>query len=278
MKLRLDNRVAIVTGAGHGMGRATAIFLAEQGARVVVNDLGCEVDGSGYSASPAAEVADEINKTGGYAVPNHQSVATMDGAKDIVESALINFNRVDILVNAAAILRQDLVVDITEPDWDIQMATNLKGHFSCIKAALPHMMEQKYGRIINFSSAAAMGDPGDAAYGASKAGVLGLTRSLANEVKDYGITVNAIMPVARTRMYDFAGPGKVATDQPPERIAPLVAYLASDKAGNITGKTLAMRLKGMIQLICDPHAVQGVYKETPWTVEDIHNVMGQLLN
>lgn len=285
MTLRLDTRVAVVTGAGRGMGRATALFLAKQGAKIVVNDLGCEVDGGGASTSPASDVAEEIIRSGGTAVANHQSVATMEGANDIVNCALKHFGRIDILVNVAAIAKLGMVVNMAESDWDLQAAANLKGSYACIKAALPHMMAQKYGRIINFSSGAAMGSAGAVAYGATKAGVLGITRALAKEVRDYGITVNALMPVANTRTFlgywvdnSQSQSDMVVTDQPPETIAPLVAYLASERAARITGNTLSMRFKGTIQRICDPHVVQTIYKETPWTVDDIDRVIGQLVS
>ena len=285
MTLWLKNRVAIVTGAGRGIGRATAILLAKEGARVVVNDLGCEIDGSGVSGGPADSVVEEIRKLGGDAVTNYASVVTIDGAKNIAQCALDNFGRIDILVSLAGVDRGKAFVDTTEEDFDILIATHLKGHFGYLKAVLPHMIAQKYGRIVNISSGAVLGTIGEVVYGAVKSAILGLTRGLAKEVKEYGITVNAIMPAARTRMTAAAAssaavkqPSGIGSDQPPETIAPLIAYLASERAGKITGRTIALRCARTVQLMSDPTAVGSAYTAgEAWTIEELDKVMPRLV-
>ncbi len=285
MTLWLENRVAIVTGAGRGIGQATAMLLAKEGARVVVNDLGCEIDGSSTSGGPADSVVKEIRELGGEAVANYTSVATMDGAKSIAQCALENFGRIDILVSLAGVERGKAFIDTTEDDFDALVATHLKGHFGCLKAVLPHMIAQKYGRIINISSGAILGTIGEVVYGAVKSAILGLTRGLAKEVKEYGITVNAIMPAARTRMTAAAAssaavkqPSGIGTDQPPETIAPLIAYLASERAGKITGRTIALRYARTVQLMSDPTPVGSAYTaREAWTIEELDKVMPRLV-
>jgi NAD(P)-dependent dehydrogenase (short-subunit alcohol dehydrogenase family) len=284
----VENRVAIVTGSGRGIGRSTAILLAEEGARVVVNDLGCEVDGSGASRKAADRVVEEIRQLGGEAVANYESVATIVGAESIAECAIDNFGGIDILANCAGVQRENLFQDATEEDFDVLVATHLKGQFCCIKAVLPHMIAQGYGRIVTISSGSAMGlSKGEVVYGAAKAGVLGLTRGVAMEMKEYGITVNAVMPVARTRMQDSsqervaAGivklPPGIGINEPPENIASTIVYLCTEKAGAITGRTFARRFAGTISLISNPSLVRSVYKNGVWTIDEIDGVVAQLV-
>lgn len=284
----LENRVAIVTGAGRGIGRATAMLMAGQGASVVVNDLGCEIDGSGTSGEPADCVVEEINKSGGTAVANHDSVATMDGAGKITQCALDSFGRVDILVNNAGILFDKLFVDTTEEEYEALLNVNLKGPFNCLKAVLPHMIDQQYGRIVNISSGAGLGVVrGEVAYGSTKAGLDCLTRGVSLEVKKEGITLNSIMPVAMTRLQEAAlkqvaagitesTPG-IDRNQPPETIAPIIGYLAGEKAGSITGHTFTVRFTGTIQVMNEQTPLRTAYKEGTWTVEEIGKVMPQLV-
>jgi NAD(P)-dependent dehydrogenase (short-subunit alcohol dehydrogenase family) len=284
----LENRVAIVTGSGRGIGRAIAILMAGEGARVVVNDLGCQLDGGGSSNEPANSVVEEIKQLGGEAVSNYESVATMEGARNIVQCAIDNFSRIDILVNNAAITYQELFIDTSAEDFNTVIDINLKGPFNCLQAVLPYMISQKYGRILNISSGSALGlVRGEVAYGATKAGVLCFTKGIALEVKEYGITVNAVMPIAKTRMQEVSkakidagivkAPPGIARNQAPETIAPLVVYLAGERAGRITGRTFSRRFLGTIQVLSEPTPVRAVYKDEGWTVEEIDKVMPQLI-
>jgi NAD(P)-dependent dehydrogenase (short-subunit alcohol dehydrogenase family) len=285
----LEGRAAIVTGAGRGIGRAIAMLLAGEGAGVLVNDLGCDLGGHGTSSGPADSVVEEIRKRGGNAVADYESVATMAGAAKIAAHAMAAFDRIDILVNNAGILAEDEgLVGMSEEDFDRQVDVNFKGAFWCIKAVLPAMRSRKYGRIVNISSGSALGyAQGESAYGATKAGVLGLTWCIAPEVKGDGITVNSIMPTARTRMQDFAqakiAEGKmklsseIGVNEPPEHIAPLVAYLAGESAGRITGRTFSRRFINTIGVMSEPAQVKSALKEGVWTIAEIDRVMGRLL-
>jgi len=284
----LEDRVAIVTGGGRGIGAAIALALAEQGARVVVNDLGCAVSGSGSSREPADAVVEQIRESGGEAVPSYDSVVGMDSATKIAQAALDNFGRIDVLVNSAGVQREHLFKDASEEEFDVLVGTHLKGQFCCMKAVLPHMMARKYGRIVNISSGAAFGiSRGEVTYGAAKAGVLGLTRGVAMEMKDCGITVNAVLPVARTRMQTYSQegvtdgvvklPAGIGIDEPPENIAPIIVYLASEKAGAITGRTFARRFAGTVALMSDPTVIRSAYKDGVWTVDEIDRVMPHLI-
>ena len=200
MGARLQDRVAIVTGAGRGLGRSVALLLASEGAAVVVNDLGTSVDGAGSSASPADSVVREIRDAGGSAVPSHLSVAQFQSAGEIVQTAVDEFGRLDILCNAAGILRDRMVFNMTEEEWDAILGVHLYGAFNMVRNSVPHMIEQHYGRIVLFSSSSGLGVAGQANYAAAKEGMVGLARSLAAELSQYGITVNAVYPGADTRM------------------------------------------------------------------------------
>ena len=226
--LRFDGRVAIITGAGGGLGRSHALELARRGAQVLVNDLGGALDGSGSSMSAADRVVDEITAFGGVAVSNHDSVATSEGGQAIVQAALDAFGRVDVLVNNAGILRDKAFHHMDAAMIDAVIDVHLKGALFVSQPAFRVMREQGYGRIVNTSSASGLfGNFGQANYGAAKAGLAGLTRILAIEGEGHGIKVNAIAPVASTRMtQDLLGDllSKVA----PESVSPLVAFLAHE--------------------------------------------------
>lgn len=226
MTIAFDNQVAIVTGAGGGLGRCHAIELARRGARVVVNDLGSAVDGSGASESVAQRVVDEITAQGGTAIANADSVATKDGGEAIVAAALEAFGRVDILVNNAGILRDAAFKNMTADQFDAVVAVHLIGAFNVTRAAWPIMREQNYGRIVHTTSGTGLfGNFGQTNYGAAKMGLVGMMHVLAIEGARNGITVNAIAPIARTRMTEEIM-GEAAKEMDPELVTPVVVYLA----------------------------------------------------
>jgi NAD(P)-dependent dehydrogenase (short-subunit alcohol dehydrogenase family) len=226
--LTFDGKVAIVTGAGGGLGRAHALELARRGALVVVNDLGGAVDGTGSSESAAQKVVDEIKDAGGEAIPNFDSVSTPEGGEAIVRSAVEAFGRIDIVINNAGILRDksfvNMTADLVEPVLDV----HLKGAFFVTRPAWAHMREQNYGRIVNTASASGIfGNFGQANYGAAKMGLVGLARVLAQEGAKYNIKANAIAPVAKTRMTEeLLGPAADLLE--PALVTPVVIYLAHE--------------------------------------------------
>ncbi len=226
--LRFDGRVAIITGAGGGLGRSHALALARRGARVLVNDLGGTLDGNGSSRSAAEEVVDEITACGGTAVANGDSVATAEGGRAIVQAALDAFGRVDVLVNNAGILRDKAFHKMDGTMIDPVIDVHLKGALYVTQPAFRLMREQGYGRILNTSSASGLfGNFGQANYGAAKAGLAGLTRVLALEGAGHGIKVNAIAPIAATRMTEDVL-GDLAAKVSPDSVSPLVVYLAHE--------------------------------------------------
>ncbi|WP_433350398.1 SDR family oxidoreductase [Microtetraspora malaysiensis] len=227
--LRFDGKVAIVTGAGHGLGRSHALLLAERGAKVVVNDLGGALDGSGASTGPAAEVVELITKNGGEAIVNADSVATPEGAQAIVQAARDAFGRIDAVVNNAGILRDKSFGKMSVEDFDAVIAVHVRGAFLVSRAAFPHMKEQEYGRIVNTSSPAGLfGNFGQANYSTAKMGLVGLTKTLGIEGARANIKANAIAPLAWTRMTETLLPAEFEAKFTPERISPLVAYLAHE--------------------------------------------------
>ncbi|MET8985399.1 SDR family NAD(P)-dependent oxidoreductase [Nonomuraea wenchangensis] len=227
--LRFDDRVAIVTGAGHGLGRSHALLLAERGAKVVVNDLGGALDGTGASAGPAAEVAELINKNGGQAIANAGNVATPEGARDIVNAAVDAFGKVDIVINNAGILRDKSFGKMTVEEFDAVMAVHVRGSFLVSLAAYPIMKAAGYGRVVNTSSPAGLfGNFGQANYSTAKMGLVGLTKTLGIEGARSGIRANAIAPVAWTRMTEALLPAEFEAKFTPERVSALVAYLVHD--------------------------------------------------
>ncbi|WP_431901188.1 SDR family oxidoreductase [Nonomuraea sp. bgisy101] len=227
--LRFDGKVAIITGAGHGLGRSHALLLAERGARVVVNDLGGALDGTGASTGPAAEVVETIRKNGGEAVANTDNVATPEGAKAIVQSAVDAFGRVDIVVNNAGILRDKSFGKMTVEEFDAVLAVHVRGSYLVSQATYPYLKEQGYGRIVNTSSPAGLfGNFGQANYSTAKMGLVGLTKTLAIEGARSGIKANAIAPIAWTRMTEALLPAEFEAKFTAERVSALVAFLAHE--------------------------------------------------
>ncbi|MDQ2637412.1 MAG: SDR family NAD(P)-dependent oxidoreductase [Actinomycetota bacterium] len=228
-EVRFDGRVAVVTGAGGGLGREHALLLAARGARVVVNDVGGSVDGSGHDTSPTQSVVKEIIELGGDAVGNFSSVATPEGGAEIIETAIERYGRLDVVVNNAGILRDQSFAKVDPATVKAVLSVHLNGAINVTHAAWPIFREQKYGRVINTTSPAGVfGNFGQAIYGTAKAGLVGLTKTLAVEGGKYGITANAIAPFALTRMTEsIIGP--LAPRVRPGLVSPLVAYLASER-------------------------------------------------
>ena len=242
-----EGRVAIVTGAGRGIGREHALSLASQGAKVVVNDLGGNVDGSGGDLSPAEQVVQEIKGMGGEAVSNGDNVASWEGAQRLVNTAIETFGDLHVVVNNAGILRDRVLVNMTEEEWDAVIAVHLKGTFGPSRWAAAYWREQSKagkpvsGRIINTTSVSGIyGNPGQTNYGAAKAGIAAFTTIAALELSRYGVTVNAVAPVALTRMTEGLGPAPETDEEremrSPRWIAPIVTWLASEEAAHVTGR------------------------------------------
>ena len=277
----LDGKVAIVTGSGGGIGREEALALAREGAAVVVNDLGGSRDGSGGGSRMADTVVEEIQKAGGTAVANYDSVATVAGGLGILKTALDAFGQVDVLVNNAGILRDKTLGKMSEAEWDIVVQVHLKGTFCVTQPVFNHMRERNQGgSIINTSSTSGLeGNFGQTNYGAAKAGIAGFTRCLALEGKKSGIRVNAIAPVALTRLTeDLAGfqNEDLKERMSPAHIAPLIVYLASDLSKDVTkttffvggGKISEMRMV----------RTEGATKKTGlWTVDEIASRIKEIL-
>lgn len=238
MVLAFDGRVAVVTGAGGGLGRSHALELARRGASVVVNDIGATLDGEGLDASPAQQVVDEITAAGGTAVANHDSVATPEGGQGIIDAAVEAFGRIDVVVNNAGILRDKSFAKTGPDSVDPVVAVHLLGAFNVTRPAWALMREQGYGRVIVTSSSAGLwGNFGQSAYGAAKMGLVGLVKVLAQEGRKYSITANAIAPVARTRMTEGLT-GDLEDKLDPEAVSAVVAFLGHESC-ELTGEILS---------------------------------------
>lgn len=290
----VEGKTAIVTGAGRGLGRAHALALASQGAKVVVNDLGGAADGLGASKTPADEVVEEIGKAGGIAVVNYESVSTPEGADSIIKAALDNFGGLDILVNNAGILRDRMVFNMTDEEWDLVIKVHLYGTFYCTRVASRIMRGQRYGRIVNTSSISGLGSMGQANYSAAKEAIVGLTRTAARDLGRYGVTCNAIRPGAATRMtlteelYEARKRSlgekeaeewrRQTESRTPEDVSPMVVYLASEQAGNINGCVFEVR-GNFIGMYADPPRLGGTIrkKEGRWLPEELAELMPQTL-
>ena len=285
----LADKVAIITGAGRGIGEAIAVQMAEEGARVVVNDPGVGPDGQGHDNGPADRVVARITDAGGAAVPNYDSVATMQGGESIIQTALDSFGRVDILVNNAGILRDRMIFNMAPEEWSDVIAVHLKGHFACIKPASVLMRQQRCGRIINFSSESGLtGNAGQANYGAAKSAIAGLTRVVARDLGRYGVTCNAIAPRAWTRLtatIPQQRPGAAPADAPdtsrldqlnPEFVSPMVCYLASDAAWNINGQTFLV-YAGTVAVLQHPTPWRTAFKPGMWTLDELTKAVPDLL-
>ncbi|MBI4362964.1 MAG: SDR family oxidoreductase [Euryarchaeota archaeon] len=290
----LDGKVAVVTGAGQGIGRAEAHLLAREGARVVVNDLGCTWQGEGESRMAADQVAEEIRKAGGQAVPNYDDVSKFDSAKRIIATALQTWGRLDILVNNAGILRDKMIFHMEETDFDSVIGVHLKGTFGLTRHACAHFRDrhkqgdESGGRIINTTSIVALrGNAGQANYIAAKGGIAALTLATSLDMKKYGVTCNAISPGARTRLIaqtQEAKGGSAEKRMPragefdpfdPANIAPLAAFLASDQARGITGRVFHI-VGGKIDLYQGWTPVKSIEKKGRWEVGELKERIREL--
>ena len=273
--MTLKEKVAVVTGAGRGIGREIALLMAKHGARVVVNDYGGSESGSGSEKKPADDVVADIKAAGGEAVANYDSVASMAGGKSIVDTAVKTFGRIDVVVNNAGILRDRMIFNMSEEEWDAVIDTHLKGSFAVTRAAAPLMREQKSGRVINMTSTSGLvGNVGQANYAAAKLGIVGLTRVTALDMARYNVTANCISPFAWTRMIGTI-PTATATQQArvekikkmsPAHIAPLAAFLATDEARDVSGQIFGVRGKE-IMLFGHHRPVMRIHHAEGWTVE-----------
>jgi NAD(P)-dependent dehydrogenase (short-subunit alcohol dehydrogenase family) len=279
---RLDGRVAIVTGAGRGIGRSVARLLASEGASVVVNDLGSAVDGSGHDSGPAHDVVTEIAEAGGKAVANGADISVFAAAESLVQTAIEEFGRLDILVNVAGILRDRMVFNMTEQEWDDVIRVHLKGTFNTTRFASAHWRslrdESAQNRIINFTSVSGLhGAPGQPNYAAAKMGIVGLTWSSARALGKYGVTVNAISPGAATRMTDSVPTDRRRTrpevdEWSPDNVAPIVAYLASERSGWITGR-IVHSMGYEVSLYSNPEPIARLIGNQPWDLDGLADQM-----
>jgi len=292
---RLDGKAAVVTGAGRGIGRAIAELLAAEGAAVVVNDVGSEVDGRGAGTNVADEVVAAIREKGGRAVASHESVADYAAAERIVATAVREFGAIDVLVNNAGILRDRMLFNMSEEEWDAVIAVHLKGTFNCTRHAAVHMRQQRRGRIISISSTSGVyGNSGQANYGAAKDGIAGFTRVVSRDLGRYGITVNAVCPGALTRMSQtvpqsarrtrnergletgFEERGFPLRNFGPENVAPWVVYLATDAARDVNGQTFLV-MAGLVALLGYPAPIRTIQKDGRWTPEEIATIFPHTL-
>jgi len=275
----LDGKVAVVTGAGSGIGRGVALGLAAAGARGVVGDYGVSVDGRDPSSAPAEAVVKEIQAKGGQAIASAENVATMAGGKAMIDAALKNFGDLHVVVCCAGILRERMIFNMTEEEWDAVVAVHLKGHFTLMQPATRHMREKRAGSIVTFTSTAGLeGSPGQPNYSAAKEGIVGLTRSTALAMAKYGVRCNCISPTADTRMTQRLPEDRkgVATATPAEAIAPVVAFLASDRAAHITGQVIGVR-GNEVSLWSHPKPARVVTSREAWTPEAMAEVYDSAL-
>lgn len=292
---RLEGKVAVVTGGGRGVGRGVALLMAEEGARVVVNDLGCDVDGTGSSHAPADSVVAEIQAAGGEAVANYDDMATMEGGEAVIQQAVDTYGQVDALANCVGMLRDRMIWQMTPDDWDRVFQNNVKATFTATKFACILFRQQRSGRIVNMTSDAGLGDVGRSNFAAASEAIVGLTRTVGRDMGRYGVTCNAISPMVETRLF----PGSVeeyrvaAVDAPtrderagiytpagvgewegpgwpddPENVAPLAVYLCTYASPNINCNVFGVR-GGSIYLYSNPRVERAVQKWGNFTMDEM---------
>ena len=281
---RLNGKIAVVTGAGRGIVKETALFLASEGAKVVVNDLGGNTDGTG-GTQIADEVVEEIKSAGGDAVANYDSVSEFAGGQSIFQTAIDAFGGMDILINNAGILRDKTLFNMEENDWDQVIAVHLKGHFNCTKPFASYIRETNRMdcRIINMSSVSGLyGNFGQTNYGAAKAGIAGFTRSLSFEMAKYKCTVNTISPGAATRMtidlIKAAGRDVDVNDwkQGPQQLAPVITWLCCDEASDVTNQIIHVQ-NGTVGIMQQPAVIESFLSEELWSLDQLDRVIGNLV-
>jgi len=283
----LDNKVAVVTGAGRGVGRGHALELARQGAKVIVNDLGGEWDGTGTDNRPASEVCEEIKATGGDAAPNFDNVAEWKGAENLIDQAVDTYGGLDILINNAGILRDRMAFNMEEAEWDAVVTVHGKGHFASTRFACAHWRQKSkeaggpvFGRLIHTSSESGLfGNAGQCNYDFAKAGLISFSLCIAREMAKYGVTSNVIAPRARTRMTEGTF-GNIPRPEgfdawDPDNVAPWVVYLCTEQASHISGQCFIVT-GGEVHLIEQHHAVSSINKGERWTVEELVTRSGEL--
>ncbi len=271
----LKDRVAVITGAGNGLGRAEAMAMAAQGACIIVNDLGTSYDGQGASGDPADRVVEEIKNAGGTAIACYDSVAVEEGANNIIRTAIDSYGRIDILVNNAGIIRNHPVYETPTEDWEAMVRTHLYGTFYCTRAATVIMKRQGFGRIINTSSHIGLGFQGQSTYSAVKEGIVGFSRSVARDMAGYGVTCNVIRPIAAWRGASVRN--ELVDINRPEDVATLVVYLASESADHINGCIFEV-WHGHVGIFADPPPVaQTLWKDGRWTPEELAKTMPETL-
>lgn len=295
MGSRLEGKTAVVTGAGRGIGRATALLLAAEGASVVVNDLGCDVDGSGSSNAPADGTTDAIKAAGGSAVANYDDVSTMQGGENVMRAAVDNFGQVDVLVNSVGILQDRMIYRMSPEDWDRVIRFNVKGVFAPTKFAAILFRQQRSGRIVNFTSDAGLGDIGRSNYAAASEAIIGLTRTVGRDLGRYGVTCNAISPLVETRLFPGSveeyrvaeGPSPTPAERAgigqsppvsewegdggaddPANVAPLAVYLATYAAPNVNCNVFGVR-GGSIYLYSNPEIARAIHKWGTFTMDEM---------
>ena len=281
---RLNDKIAVVTGAGRGIGKETALFLAKEGAKVIVNDLGGNTDGTG-GTQIADEVVEEIKSAGGEAVANYDSVSDFAGGQNIFQTAIDAFGGMDILINNAGILRDKTLFNMEENDWDQVIAVHLKGHFNCTKPFASYIRETNRMdcRIINMSSVSGLyGNFGQTNYGAAKAGIAGFTRSLSFEMAKYKCTVNTISPGAATRMtidlIKAAGRDVDVNDwkQGPQQLAPVITWLCCDEASDVTNQIIHVQ-NGTVGIMQQPAVIESFLSDEIWSLDQLDRVIGNLV-
>lgn len=295
MGSRLEGKTAVVTGAGSGIGRATALLLAEEGASVVVNDLGCDVDGSGSSNAPADGTVDAIKSAGGDAVANYDDVSTMQGGENVIRAAVDNFGQVDVLINSVGVLQDRMIYRMSPEEWDRVVRFNVKGVFAPTKFAAILFRQQHSGRVVNFTSDAGLGDIGRSNYAAASEAIIGLTRTVGRDLGRYGVTCNAISPLVETRLFpgsvdeyriaegpspspaERAGIGQSppvaewegdGSPDDPANVAPLAVYLATYAAPNVNCNVFGVR-GGSIYLYSNPEVANAIHKWGRFTMDEM---------
>jgi len=298
----MKDKVAVVTGGGRGIGKEISLLLAQEGASVLVNDTGCEIDGTSSSNQPANQVVSEIKSNGGNALANYADVSLMENGEAIIKSAIDNFGHLDILVNSAGILKDRMIYHMSPQEFDLVIRNNVKGMFTTTKFASILFRQQRGGRIVNMTSDAGLGAIGRSNFGASSEAIVGLTRTVARDLGKYGVTCNAISPMVETRLFpgtvdEFRviegpkptpdqragiGPSKTLDDwtgagyhDAPENVAPLAVYLCSDISEDINGNVFGIR-GNSIYLYSNPDIEKSIYKWGKFTMDEMDELVPKM--